>query len=187
MLIAITGQKFCGKDTLAKCFVDYGFELARFADPLKEMIRAMYRCAGLTETEIERRIEGDLKEVPCELLGGKTPRYAMQTIGTEWRDMIDRNLWINQWLRKVTSTLADGGHVVVPDLRFTHEYNIVRSLGGHVLRVKRDAVGSNDLSGHISETEMSDIPADIVINNNGSLEELHGKARGAYIVLGSYA
>ena len=32
----------------------------------------------------EAHIEGALKEVPCELLGGKTPRYAMQTLGTEW-------------------------------------------------------------------------------------------------------
>jgi hypothetical protein len=47
----------------------------KFAGPLKSMCMAL----GLTEAHIE----GHLKEVPCELLCGQTPRHAMQTLGTE--------------------------------------------------------------------------------------------------------
>jgi hypothetical protein len=67
-----------------------GFARVRFAGPLKAMMAAL----GCTNAEID----GDRKEVPCDLLGGKSPRWAMQTLGTEWGrkligdDLVDSSL-----------------------------------------------------------------------------------------------
>ena len=76
-VIAITGQAGSGKTTIAKHLeLEYNYVRVRFAEVLKDMLLAL----GLTEEEIN----GDLKEKPCSLLLGKTPRHAMQTLGIEW-------------------------------------------------------------------------------------------------------
>ena len=93
-LVGITGRKYHGKDTVARELVLNGFSIVRFAGPLKDMMRAFYRAHDINEAVIERKIEGDLKEHPCPLLRGKTPRYAMQTLGDEWgRQLISADLW----------------------------------------------------------------------------------------------
>ena len=91
MIIGLTGLAGSGETTVARHLMGmHGFVRHRMAEPLKSMLKAL----GLTE----QQIDGDLKEVPCELLGGKTPRHAMQTLGTEWgRDLISQNLWVKAW------------------------------------------------------------------------------------------
>ena len=59
-----------------------------FAEPIKRMLA----CIGLSHEDLH----GDRKEEPNDMLEGKTPRYAMQTLGTEWgRDFISPNIWVN--------------------------------------------------------------------------------------------
>lgn len=151
-----------GKTTAALHFVDrHGFARIRFAGPLKAMLRAM----GLSE----REIDGDLKEQPCDMLGGKTPRWAMQSIGTEWgRDLICGDLWIRTWQRACSEIPEDRG-IVVDDVRFVNEAEAIRAQGGLVIRVERSGVAA---TGHISE-QIPIVP-DLAINNNGSLAELRG-------------
>jgi hypothetical protein len=166
MIIGFTGQKGSGKDTAALTYIGEGYSLVRFADPLKNMLRRLYFDAGLESVEVERRIEGDLKELPCHILSGKSPRHAMQTLGTEWRDLIGRELWSN--IAKFS--LIEEAHVVVPDVRFKHEANLIRSLGGTVLRVDRPNLPSD---GHISETEMLEIETSFTFVNDTSIARLH--------------
>jgi len=179
MLIGITGQKFSGKDTFAGQLIrNYSFQERRFAYPLKEMLRAMYRAAGLPEAEIERRIEGDLKEEPCDLLAGRTPRHAMQTLGTEWRNMIAPDLWIRQWEHRIR--FSHNQNIVVPDVRFQAEAEAIRRHHGIIVRVVRPMNGSNDFSRHISETEMTGIQVDATVYNDGTIEDLWAKADKLY-------
>jgi hypothetical protein len=169
MIIGITGAKGSGKDTMAEAL---GFTNLKFAGPLKEMLRTLYRCAGVDEETIERKIEGDLKEVPCDILCGKTPRFAMQTLGTEWRDMIDRRLWTNLWQTAVGNTV---GPIVCTDVRFHHEVEALRDMGGHLVRVERPQNDHGDT--HQSETEMLSIQVDTTFNNIGSVRQLQDKTR----------
>src|SRR5262245_6513313 len=93
-IIGLTGKLKSGKTEAALHLCKKGFTRVRFAGPLKNMMT----CLQLTDAEIE----GMLKEQPCDLLCGKTPRYAMQTIGTEWgRALIGEDLWVNAWKRLV--------------------------------------------------------------------------------------
>ena len=177
MIIGLTGLKRSGKDTFAEALVKEGFTLVRFADPLKDMLRSLYRSAGVDEETIERKIEGDLKEKSCPILCGKTPRHAMQTLGTEWRDMIGRDLWTNIWASKVDQL----GNVVTPDVRFHHETAPLKRREGVIFRVERPGFKTKDV--HISETEMMFIEPNEVVFNNGTIEDLHQKAKdliGAY-------
>ena len=65
------------------------------------MLRKLLACPGADAGMIRRMIDGDLKEAPTPLFEGRTPRHAMQTLGTEWgRDRIGRDLRANAALAR---------------------------------------------------------------------------------------
>ncbi|MPZ19526.1 MAG: deoxynucleotide monophosphate kinase [Luteitalea sp.] len=158
ILIGFTGRIGAGKSTAARALYNRGFTRVRFAGPLK----AMMACLGLSEQEVD----GSLKEEPCDLLCGKTPRYAMQTIGTEWgRQMIGDDIWIRAFKRAVQD--YPYRMLVCDDVRFQNEANAIRELGGAVVRVVRgDSAGA---VGHASERQ--DFLADATLYNAGSVSE----------------
>ncbi|MGJ5032368.1 deoxynucleotide monophosphate kinase [Bradyrhizobium sp. HKCCYLS2038] len=161
-IIAFTGLAGAGKSTAAAHLVkSHGFERVRFAGPLKAMMAAL----GCSTTEID----GDRKELPCELLGGKTPRWAMQTLGTEWgRQLIDSDLWIRAWRTAVDASPVS---VVVDDCRFPNEAEAIRAAGGVLVRIERPGAGT--ASKH--ESEQHELPAITTISNAGSERELFEK------------
>ena len=163
-IIGITGLSGSGKSTIADILVrDFGFVRVKMAGPLKSMLRAI----GLADAEIE----GELKNKPCALLGGITPRHAMQTLGTEWgRNCIHKNLWVDLWADDASSALDYGAPgVVCDDVRFANEGDAVRRIGGEIWGVSRDGV----LPGtHSSETELAQIAPDVLIRNGGTLSDL---------------
>lgn len=179
LAIAITGGKGHGKDTVARIIVEQlGAEIIRFADGLKAMLRAFYRLVGLSEAEIERRIEGDLKQEPCPWLGGKSPRYAMQTLGTEWREMVWSQLWVSQLSERLRLSTVPS---VTPDMRFLIEERAFDDAGGIKLRVVNPRVAPDETSSHVSETEMNLIRVHETIVNDGTIEELAEKVRAVLL------
>jgi len=159
-LVAFAGLARSGKSTAAMHLVDaHGWQRIRFAGPLKSMMAAL----GLTNAEIE----GDRKELPCELLCGQTPRHAMQTIGTEWgRQLIGPDVWIRAWRAAFDRTLP-GSCIVVDDCRFPNEAEAVQAAGGIIVRVERHG---DTVADHVSEG--CTIPAEHVIRNAGSTADL---------------
>lgn len=161
-IIALTGLAGCGKSTVASVLAEYGFGRVRFADPLKTMLRAL----GLGDAEIE----GPLKERPCHLLAGRTPRHAMQTLGTEWgRSCIGPDFWVGLWQRTACAVLDHGGRVAAEDCRFPNEAAAARALGGEVWLVLRPGLA---VGGHASEQAGQDIVPDRIIRNDGTLADL---------------
>ena len=169
VVIAFTGHKRCGKSTAASYLLGKGgFVAVKFADPLKTMLRSL----GLTEEDIE----GRYKETPNALLCGKTPRHAMQTLGTEWgRGQIGDHLWTTLWKVKVAKYLARGMSVVCDDLRFPNESMAVRDAGGVIVRLTgaEDVVAKRDA--HASESHFDQIAVDHTVLNHGTIAELRGK------------
>jgi hypothetical protein len=156
---------------------------------MKDMLVAM----GLTRQQVEVD-----KEVPLHILGGKTTRHALQTIGTQWgRDMIDENLWANVTHARIRDLVVAGKNVVVDDCRFENEATMLKTMGAIIVRVERDALTPHPSlwtrvlrffglkKEHPSEAGIPDSYVDITIKNNGSLEELH--ARVDAIQRGEYA
>jgi hypothetical protein len=168
-LVALTGAAGSGKSTAADYLVGTGWQRVKFAGPLKDMMRALYRGAGLHDDQIERRIEGDLKEQVDPLLGFETPRWAMQTLGTQWgRELITRNLWAGIAESRIRAHLQAGERVVVDDCRFENEAALVRALGGRVVRL----TGRGGIAGaHASE---QGVEPDMACPNGGTIAELQG-------------
>ncbi|WP_457659618.1 deoxynucleotide monophosphate kinase family protein [Sinorhizobium medicae] len=161
-LVALTGSAGSGKSTATRFLVErHGYTLVKFAGPLKDMLRAI----GLDEDEIE----GEAKESPSGELCGKTPRHAMQTLGTEWgRKCIGDDFWIGLWRRRVQTNLADGNRVVCDDCRFPNEAEAIRQLGGMIIKLE----GRGGIAGqHASEAGCGQ--HDAVVTNDGGVVDLY--------------
>jgi hypothetical protein len=162
-LVVFTGIAQSGKTTCANRLESFGWKRVSFADPLKYMLSDLGVPGGC--------LWGDRKEEPLEILGGKSARYAMQTLGTEWgRDLIWGEIWLSAWERKVRSILSRGGRVVNDDIRFPNEFELIRKMGGTIVKVERPGVSTEHT--HSSESHYDNLNEDLLIKNGGTVEAL---------------
>lgn len=111
-------------------------------------------------------LDGDLKEEPSCYFNGRTPRHAMQTLGTEWgRVSIAQDLWTDTWVRRAVNV----PHVVVDDCRFPSEAQVVQNLRGAIIRVNRPATDHYTIDNHPSETEINNIQHKYLIENDSTI------------------
>jgi len=119
---------------------------------------------GLTDDHTD----GDLKEEPIDGLG-VSPRYLMQTLGTEWgRDTIHPDLWLRAAERHLEII---NGPVVVPDIRMGNEAAWIRQQDGFVWHVRRPGVSTPE-GGHKTEQRLQVEPGDHLTVNAGNLGHL---------------
>lgn len=107
-----------------------------------------------------------------------TIRRFMQTLGTDIVvDELDRMFWMKLFADKYFDNMySDYDYFVVPDVRQVHEIETLRTMGATIIHVVRpDAVDSED--SHITEAGLPITPTDIVIENNGTVEELFEKIK----------
>lgn len=170
-LIGITGQAGTGKDTAAEYLCStHHYASDSFAAPIKSMLEALFSDHNIDHAHLyERR----LKEEPVPIIG-HSPRYMMQTLGTEWgRHKIRADFWVS--LAAVRLGLHDLPHsspihdrLVMTDVRFAEEAAWIRSHGGVIVRITRQ--GAPSVASHLSETQP--IRADHTIANDGTIPEL---------------
>lgn len=160
-LIGIAGQARAGKDTLASYMLDNldsDWSRSSFADPLKAML-----------TAIDIDCSDEAKDLPSNQYGVST-RKMLQTLGTEWgREGVGSNFWVDVFKR-----MNAGKCVIVPDVRFENEADLVREHGILIHLVGRGGIEGN----HVSENAIDFKPGDIVIDNSRDLVWLHGQVDG---------
>jgi len=166
-LIALLGQKGSGKTTLSKQLIPYGWQITSFATPIKHMIGTLLLDQGVKGIEVSKMLYGDLKETPTPFLNYKTPRHAMQTLGSEWRDLIHRDLWLDIWERSINLKTEK---IIIDDARFIHETNRILSLGGKIIKISR--LSTHSFDPHPSEIEQNQITPDFVIYNDTTPENM---------------
>jgi hypothetical protein len=165
IVIGICGKKFHGKDTIADHYVKkYGFTKISLGDSLKH---AMKNIFGFTDEQLW----GNQKETK-DTYWNATPRDVMQYIGTDlMREQfskkyphIGNNIWVMSIQRQIENLIAHGiSKIIVPDLRFPNEEQMIRSFNGKIIRVIRDSLASTDK--HISENSSEQIQVDYTIYN----------------------
>lgn len=165
-LIGITGYKRSGKDTTGEVMATIlGAQCIAFADPIKDAVRAILRAQGVDDKTIEECIDGDLKEAPCPYLQDNSPRYVMQTLGTEWgRETLGDAIWVKAALNRAANSVVG---TIITDVRFPNEAEAIREAGGVVVRVSRPET-EPDMGDtlHPSEAGVAKIEADYVIRND---------------------
>lgn len=162
-LIGFTGLAGSGKTTARNALESVGWKNVKMAAALKDMARVLFCAAGLDPEEC---VEGKLKEESLQELFGKSPRYVMQTLGSEWgRDCINHDIWVNLAKKQCLDLMDKGINVVIDDVRFDNEAEMIRSIGGKVVLLK----GRGGISGsHVSENGTH---PDLAINNLGSIDQ----------------
>lgn len=158
--IGLIGPAGAGKSTVARVIANsLGAAVLPFAAPLKDMLAAL----GVPS----RALYGSPadKTAPLDMLGGRSARWAMQTLGTEWgRNMVDERLWVRAWQNRARQSNA---RIIADDVRFTQEADAIRALGGVIIAVVRsEADFYTSMAGvHASETGYLTIQPDAVIVN----------------------
>jgi hypothetical protein len=173
-LIGLIGCAGAGKSTVANIMeTNYKFSKIRFANAIKSMLRALLFEAGIDHGRIHEMLDGSLKESGCDELSGKSPRYCMQTLGTEWgREFISQNFWVDLTMHSVDGLLAVSESVVIDDVRFPNEVKAVKDSGGKIFRVMRDQDAIPE-AGHKSEGQILEF--DACIHNTGSIADLENQ------------
>lgn len=137
-----------------------------FADPIREMLMVL----GVTAEELADPIR---KEQPCATLFGKSPRQAMQMLGTEFgREMIHQDIWVRIAARRLETAKAEGKSVVLDDCRFDNEAEVWRAAGGTVIEITRPNLSYN--AGHASEAGLSRHLISFTVHNDSTEERLIG-------------
>lgn len=165
-----------GKTTIAKYLAkEHNYHRVPFAEPLKLMMRTLLKSFGHSFLYGDMLLnDPNLKEQILPELG-VTPRSMMQTLGTEWgRKMVHPDIWLHAWKRSVEE-LGIHGNVVVDDVRFPNELEIVKSMPTSTLWwVERpSAAVSTDVMAHSSQQPLDQSQFNETIVNNGALKDLY--------------
>lgn len=164
MLLGVAGPKCSGKDTFASVFNSYSgnqYVIHSFADPLKQVCKQMYLLSDeqLYDREAKERVDARWN---------LSPRQMFQRFGTDYvRNQVDPNFWLKHFEMWYQS-LEPGTPVIVPDVRFQNEVDLIHGLGGTVVSVYRPFTAGQDM--HESEVNASQLQnVDYTIDNCGSL------------------
>lgn len=178
-VIGIVGLAGAGKSTVAKHLIErHAFQPGKFARCLKLMFRTFLMYRGATEGEIDLMLEGDLKEVPSAWLNGKTPRWAMQSLGVEWgRNCLGTDIWVQA---EADHLNVDPGcpknyrpkRLVFDDVRFDNEVALIRSLGGEIWEVSRTLAPAKAVEGAHASEKIVVVPDRRLVNAH-TAAELH--------------
>lgn len=142
MIIGILGYIGSGKGTVADCLVGtHGFTQDSFAASLKDVCAEMFNWSrelleGDTTHSREWRNEPDLWWSAELGITDFTPRMALQMIGT---DTLRNHFHVDIWQLTLKNRLVKYGDkdVVISDVRFPNEINLIREMGGILVEVKR--------------------------------------------------
>jgi len=158
ILLGFAGSAGIGKSTTAEWFILHkDFVRLSFAGPLKS---ALSRLTGLT---YDHFTEIKLKEKEIPGLPGITPRLLMQTMATEYvREMINPDFFI--WRMRHSILNHSHRHMVIDDIRFENEAQLVRDNGGIVIHLQREFETITKESKHVSEKGIKIKLDDIVVH-----------------------
>lgn len=200
MIIGICGLIGAGKDTAADYLVNFHeFKRESYAGTLKDAVAAVFGwdrelLEGRTKAAREWREQIDPWWSQRLDMLNLTPRHVLQQWGTEvCRKAFHDDIWIASVENKLR-TAKD--HTVISDCRFPNEIASVRRAGGRIIRIvrgpdpawfsiaesanrgdnqAREWLGLNGI--HASEFSWAGTEFDLIIDNNGSVEELYSQLK----------
>jgi len=174
IIIGIFGRARSGKNTFANmiekvCVNKYGYSVQQvsFAEPVKY---GLARLIGTSVAELENAKENNGK------VNGIDVRKALQEVPTALRKQND-SLYVDI----ITNIINKSEHdvIIVTDGRFPIEADLLTDRGAYLVKLFRYTILTGDISKHVSETSLDNIPEDMffsVVNNNKLLGNLNSKA-----------
>ena len=156
MLIGFSGKKGSGKSYFADYLVNNKlFIKLSFASPLKEITKILF---NLSDEDVKDPIKKELINPKFNA----SPRELMQWLGTDiMREEFNKkfnysgSIWIDNVKDRVKTLLDNNKDVVIDDVRFQNEVDMIHSLGGIVINLHNDLDNTlnNSTSTHSSENQ----------------------------------
>ena len=156
MLIGFSCKKGSGKSFFADYLVNNKlFIKLSFASPLKEITKILF---NLSDEDVKDPIKKELINPKFNA----SPRELMQWLGTDiMREEFNKkfnysgSIWIDSVKDKVKTLLDNNKDVVIDDVRFQNEVDMIHSLGGIVINLRNDLDNTlnNSTSTHSSENQ----------------------------------
>lgn len=133
-----------------------------FAAPLKRMLASL----GVPDRNLYGTPAEKLE--PLDVLGGKSARHALQTLGTEWgRDCMDADFWVRAWEHALETECDRDDVIVADDVRFHTESEAIEKRGGLLICIVRGNDDFMRIPRHASEDFAALAPfTDIVVNDS---------------------
>lgn len=183
LLIGLHGKPRVGKDTLAAHIIKR-HNLLRYGPsvPLKNTCAAMF---DVPRTYFDR---DDMKD-QVDPFWGITYRQMAQKVGKESsRDVFGDDIWLRH-VEKLWTTIKnappDDGNpygdfdraphyngIILADVRYANEIEWVKKQGGDVIFVLRTNAPKSSDTGHVVDQGLPIDLADILIYNDGTIEDL---------------
>lgn len=186
VIIGLGYKKQQGKDTFAHYLrtemLRHGVSVKcmSFAQPLKAFCRGVFGLSSRQTdgTDEEKNSFAVGQDNPVKPGHALTARQVLQEVGVRMKEPFP-GIWAWALMQKAERSTDDV--VIVTDVRFPEEANMIRRAGGMLFEVFRPDSVSTD--SHVSETAMADFEWDRVIVNDGDLVDLMQKARNlaAYV------
>lgn len=174
IIIGVHGAARSGKDSAADHLGSkFGLVKVEFARPLKRAISALL---GIEEAKLEKS-----KESPVPMVE-TSPRALYQEVGEACRRLNpDFFTCLAGWAMVQARIQADDQGAYLPgfvfsDIRYENEAEWVRSMGGRVLHIQRDDAPA--VREHSSEAGIAVSDGDLIIPNNGTMDELFARLDG---------
>lgn len=156
-----------GKSTVANYLMSRdGYDVVPFAQTLKEMAMPMLVAMGYSTYQAHHLLTEN-KEFVLPI--GVSVRHLLRTLGTECgRQCIHPEVWLYCWRER----LKYSSHVIVDDVRFPNEADLVKELGGTLVRIVRPGIQADTT--HSSEGSLDNYEGfDCTLVNNGDLQQLY--------------
>ncbi len=204
MILGFAGKAATGKTTAAKHLqplLDKQCKIIPMAMVLRDEVEAFLRAVGAEESvplvygcqDDKVRIfyvdeQKALAECPkwadfisenqqIQDRSGRTAvtvRRILQWWGTEYRREQDPDYWTKAWGRKVSEYDVEQMYLLVDDVRFMNELQVIKEHGGLIIKIDRP--GFDGANNHASETSLDDYTDwDGKILNDGTLQEFERK------------
>lgn len=145
MKIAFGCNARVGKNTAASYLASkHGGTILSFAGAIYDIMHYTQRICNFEETK---------------------DREFLRLVGM-WARSKNEDTWVNIVANKIGE-----GNYFISDLRFPNEYKKLKELGFLLVKIERD--GDAEVRKHESETALIGYEWDVVIDNNGTLEEFY--------------
>lgn len=179
MIIALTGQKRSGKDSLASHLVnDLGFVRLAFADPIRQVVLGIDPWLADARTRLSQMVEGIGWEGAKE---SEEVRRLLQVTGEEMR-LVDPDIWTRVLIQQLETrhALNPDLDVVITDVRLPQEAEVLTEYdpNARVVRVVRPSlpIDGSRATIHFTETAMARHEVFTEVVNDADLETLRVKA-----------
>lgn len=185
-LIGLTGKAGAGKNEAANALTKIGWKQDAFADRMRTAMLAL--DPWVFDFDGGVRLSVLVNHLGWDEAKRNHPevRRLLQKFGTEaGRDIHGKDCWVDALFRDLD---INGPHLtppmVVTDVRFDNEALAINKRGGIVIEIVRPGLEelAQGNSAHASEAGLSRSLIDYTIENNGTIEMLHGNV---LVVLGN--